>query len=167
MTGTVVQISTSRGGIPKYAIAEGFLTPTGIEGDVCAHPQFHGGPKQAVLIITLEGINELRSEGYPVFPGALGENLTTSGIDRRQMRIGQRYRVGGSVIELTKVRVPCETLNVYNPDGMTIQKAVYDKQVKAGDASSPVWGLSGFYASVVQTGTIRTDDIIALLDQAV
>jgi len=157
----------SRGGIPKYAALEGNLTPTGFAGDMCAHPQFHGGPKQAVLIITLEAINELRGAGFNVFPGALGENLTTNGIDRRQMRIGQRYRIGAAIVELTKIRVPCATLDVYNTDGLIIQQAVYDKRVKAGDPSSPVWGMGGIYASVVQTGTIRTDDIIVLLDQAV
>ena len=52
---------------------------------------------QALLLITSEGIDELIEQGYPVFAGAMGENLTTLGLDRRQMRIGQRYRVGRSV----------------------------------------------------------------------
>jgi len=125
-------------------------------------PEFHGGARQALLLITSEGIEELTALGFPLYPGALGENLTTRGLDRRGLRIGQRYRIGAIVIELTKVREPCSQLNPYGPG---IQKAVYDAQVQAGDPQSPRWGLSGFYASVIQPGPIRPGDPITLLDQ--
>lgn len=162
--GSVIQINVSRGGVPKYAVRKAEITPLGVAGDLCAHPQFHGGPRQAVLLIASEGIEELAGLGFPLFAGALGENLTTRGIDRRTLRIGQRYRIGAAILELTKIRVPCDTLNVY---GSGIQQAMYDARVKAGDPASPRWGLSGFYASVVQPGTIRTGDPISFLDQAV
>ena len=35
------------------------------------------------------------------------------GIDRRQLRIGQRYRIGEVFVELTKIRAPCSALDVY------------------------------------------------------
>src|SRR6266849_5402366 len=159
---SVVQINISKGGVPKVAVPSGRITSLGVEGDLHAHPQIHGGPDKAVLIVTAEGIEELTAAGFPLFFGALGENITTRGLDRRSVRIGQRYRIGDVVLEIVKVRAPCETLSVY---GHAIQKAVYDSNVKAGDASSPRWGLSGFYASVVQSGTIRTGDPILLLDQ--
>jgi MOSC domain-containing protein YiiM len=163
---TVVQINTSRGGLPKLPIQqpEAVVHRLGIEGDAVAHPQFHGGARQALLLITEEGLEELKRMGFPVYPGALGENLTIRGLDRRQMRVGQRYRVGQIVIELTKLRVPCIALNVF---GEGIKSAVYDKLGKAGNPESPAWGLSGFYASVQQGGVIREQDIITLLDQAV
>jgi MOSC domain-containing protein YiiM len=164
LSGTVLQVSVSRGGVPKRAIAETEIGPLGLVGDSHAHPQIHGGPLQAVLLISSEAIAELTALGYPIYPGALGENITTVGIDRSQWRTGQRWRVGQSIVELTKVRGPCETLSVY---GEGIQKAVYDSQVKAGDASSPRWALSGFYASVVQPGMVRPGDPISLLDEAV
>lgn len=164
MTGSIVQVSISAGGIPKRAIAEGEVTPLGIRGDGWAHPEIHGGPNQALLLITSEGIEELIALGYPLFAGALGENLTLGGLDRRQMRPGQRYRVGDVVLELTKMRSPCATLDVYGP---SIKQAIYDAQVKSGDASSPRWGLAGFYARVLQTGAIRSKDIISLVDQVV
>ena len=47
-----------------------------------AHPDIHGGPRQAVLLIDADTVDELVARGYPVGYGALGENLTTSGIDR-------------------------------------------------------------------------------------
>src|SRR3984885_15508576 len=113
MTRSIVQIHISPGGIPKRPIAEAEVTVQGIRGDSWAHPEIHGGPNQALLLITSEGIEELIAQGYPLYPGALGENLTISGLDRRQMRVGQRYRAGEVIFELTKLRVPCDTLSVY------------------------------------------------------
>ncbi len=162
MPGSVVQINVSRGGVPKRAVPLGEVTPLGIVGDVCAHPDIHGGPRQALLLITSEGIEELTALGFALYPGALGENLTTQGLDRRTLRAGQRYRVGNVLIELTKIRAPCATLNVYGP---AIQKAIYDERVKAADPASPRWGLSGFYTAVLQPGTIRPGDPILLLEE--
>lgn len=164
MAASVVQIHTSLGGLPKFPVAEAVVHRLGIEGDAVAHPKFHGGPLQALLIITEEGIEELKARGYPLFPGAMGENITTRGLDRRQMRIGQRYRIGQIIVELTKIRVPCFALDVYGP---SIKKAVYDARVKAGNPDTPVWGLSGFYASVSEGGLLREQDIITLVDHAV
>jgi MOSC domain-containing protein YiiM len=164
VSASIVQINISRGGVPKRAISSGDVTALGIAGDECAHPGIHGGPQQALLLITSEGIEELTAVGFPLYNGALGENLTTRGLDRRSLRIGQRYRIGAIIIELTKVRAPCDQLNVYGPG---IQRAVYDAQVHAGDPHTPLWGLSGFYASVIQPGPIRPGDPIALLGQPV
>src|SRR5271155_3824539 len=132
MTGSIVQVNISPGGIPKRPIAEAEVTPEGIRGDSWAHPDIHGGPNQALMMITSEGIGQLIAQGYPVFPGALGENLTTIGLDRRQMRSGQRYRVGEVILEITKIRAPCTTLDVY---GSSIKQAVYDARVRDSDAS--------------------------------
>ena len=158
MTGTVLQINVSQGGIPKCEIPSGELTPAGVTGDAWRY-RFHGGPKQAVLLITLEGMQELVAQGFPLYPGALGENLTTRGLDRRALRFGQRLRVGTATIQLTKMRQPCATLDVYGPG---IQAAMYDARVVKGDPASPLWGLSGFYASVVELGTVRPGDTITV-----
>lgn len=164
MAGRILQISVSGGGVPKLPIPEGFVTFRGLEGDRCRNMKYHGGPKQAVLLITSEGLDELKGKGFPVYPGALGENFTTHGLDRRIIRIGQRVRVGDALIEITKVRVPCSTLDPY---GRGVQAAMYDRRVKAGDFSSARWGLSGFYGSVIETGCVRTNDIIAVVDHEV
>ena len=157
MSGKIIQINISRGGIPKRPIPEAVITPLGLEGDSWNHPEIHGGPRQAVLLIAAETIEQLTARGYPLYPGALGENLTTRGLDRTQLRLGQRLRVGAVLLELTKVRVPCATLDVYGP---TIKQEIYDKKVKAGDPTSPRWGMSGFYASVIEPGPVRVNDII-------
>jgi MOSC domain-containing protein YiiM len=160
MTGTIVQLNISPGGLPKRPIPEGYITPLGLKGDDHAHPQFHGGPTRAILIIAAEVLDKLKAGGYPVFYGAMGENLTTRGIDYRQLRIGDQLRAGGALLEITQTRVPCSQLDVY---GASLKTDVWDRQVKAGDYTSPRWGMSGFKCSVLQPGPVRPGDIIAVV----
>jgi MOSC domain-containing protein YiiM len=155
-----MQVSISAGGVPNHAIDCGDVTVSGIAGDGWRHPQFHGIPKRAILLITAEGLEEIQAMGFPVYPGALGENLTTRGLNRRALRIGQRFRCGTAAIQLTEPRFPCDTIGVY---GQGIQAAIYDARVMKFDPSSDVWGLSGFYASVIEPGILRPGDSITLL----
>jgi MOSC domain-containing protein YiiM len=159
MTGSIVQVSISPGGVPNHAILEGMLEANGIIGDAWRYP-FHGGRRRAILLITSEGIDELSAQGFPIYYGALGENLTTRGLQPASLRLGQRFRAGQAIIELREVRLPCDTLSVY---GSGIQAAMYDARAQAGDAASPVWGLSGFYATVIEPGILRPGDPIACL----
>ncbi len=158
MRGTIIQVNISPGGIPKRPVARAVLTPLGIEGDAWAHPRIHGGPDQAVLLIASEVIEELVSAGYPVYAGALGENLTTRGLDRGRWRTGQQFRVGDVLIELTKLREPCDTLDVYGP---AIKKAIYNKR-----EHSPVWGMSGMYARVLKPGLLFPGAPIELVGES-
>ena len=114
-----------------------------------------------MLWITSEGNQELSAQGFPVHPGVLGENITSEGIDRREWRAGQRWRIGEALIELTKIRSPCKTLL---PLGAGIHAAIYDAAVKAGDPSSALWGLSGFYAAVIEPGPVRPGDDIRIIE---
>ncbi len=162
MTGSVLQISISTGGVPKHPVSVASVTAEGIAGDGHKNTQLHGGPRRALLLITAEGLEELASLGFAVTPGALGENITTRGVSRRDLRIGQRWRIGESVvIEITTRRSPCSALNRYGPK---IQSAIFDELVKAEVPASPKWGLSGFYASVVAPGVIRPGDTIAVCE---
>jgi MOSC domain-containing protein YiiM len=154
-----MQIGISKGGVPKRAIGSGELTARGVTGDGWRHPRIHGIPKRAILLITSEGLDEIAAMGFPVYPGALGENLTTRGIDRRALRIGQRFRCGDAVIQLTEPRVPCYAIHVY---GKGIDRAIFDLRAMKWDQASPVWGLSGFYAEVKKPGAVRTGDPIHL-----
>jgi MOSC domain-containing protein YiiM len=159
MEARILQINISPGGVPKRAISHGRVTPVGLEGDLHNHPNIHGGPEKAVLLIAAETVDELREAGWPVYYGALGENLTTRGLDYRQLRVGQQLRAGTAILEISRVRAPCSTLDVYGPG---IQKEIYDAQVKAGDPSSPRWGRSGFYTRVLQAGDVFVQDIISV-----
>jgi len=160
MRGTILQVNTSNGGMPKTAIAEGRVSELGVDGDRQNHPDHHGGPEKAVLLIAIEIIEELKAQGYPLFPGAMGENLTISGIDIRALRIGDRVRAGAVELQLTKIRKPCRQLLVY---GETLGSAIFDPAVKAGDATSPRWGMSGFYARVITPGEVRAGDPIEVV----
>ena len=147
----IIQVSVSRGGIPKRAVARAMITPAGLEGDAFAHPQIHGGPDQRVLIVTAEAVDELAARGFPVFYGALGENLTVRGVSLASLRAGQTWRAGDAILELTKVRVPCTTLDVY---GSGFRNEIYDGRVRRGDTASPLWARSGFYAAVRRPGLV-------------
>ena len=159
--GTIIQVSIApAGGLPKRTVPEGFITPLGIEGDRQAHPGIHGGPYQAILIVAAEAVDDLCARGYPLFYGALGENLTTRGLAFRDIRIGDQLRAGGALLEITKPRGPCSALDIY---GETLKFETYDPQVKARDHTSPRWGMSGFYAAVVQPGPVRAGDAIMVV----
>lgn len=158
-SGTVLQINTSRGGIPKLPVPSARITRLGLEGDSFAHPRYHGGPNQAVLLIADEVLAALRAKGYRVFPGSLGENLTTVGLSPAAWRVGQTWLVGSGRIEFTKLRVPCATLKIF---GENIGRELFDARVKSGDHSSPVWAWGGIYACVRSPGAVRPGDPIRL-----
>jgi len=147
----IIQVNVSRGGVPKRAVPEALIAPLGLEGDSCAHRQIHGGPDQRVLIISAEAIDDLAARGFPVFYGALGENLTVRALPLQSLRPGQTWRAGDAILELTKIRVPCGALDVYGPE---LRKQIYDLRVRQGDAASPLWARSGFYASVRRPGRV-------------
>jgi MOSC domain-containing protein YiiM len=159
--GLVLQVNLSPGGLPKRPVREAFLTPLGFEGDSVAHPAVHGGPDKAALLIAAEAIEELTARGFPLFYGALGENLTTNGLDRRELRIGMRLRAGDAFIELRRLRKPCAELDVYGP---ALRDALFREETAPGD---PDWGMGGFYASVVRPGWVRAGAIISVVDVAV
>ena len=155
-------MNVSRGGVPKRAVPEAMITTLGLEGDSFAHPQFHGGPDQRVLIFAAEAVDQLAAAGFPVFYGALGENLTVRGLSLESLRAGQTWRAGDALLELTKVRVPCSTLDVYGP---SLRKEIFDARVKQGDITSPRWARSGFYASVRRPGRVAPGAPFELLSE--
>jgi MOSC domain-containing protein YiiM len=160
MTASVVQLSISPGGLPKRAITECWIATLGLDGDRHNHPGIHGGPLKAVLLASAEIIDDLAARGYPLFYGALGENITTRGLDVRQLRIGTRIRMGGATLEITQPRGPCSALDIY---GENLKYEIYDQQVKQRDPLSPRWGMSGLYASVAEPGPVRTGDPVTVL----
>jgi MOSC domain-containing protein YiiM len=160
MQGTIVQVNISPGGLPKRPIERGIITPLGLEGDRHAHTEVHGGPKKAILLIASETVDDLTGRGYPLFYGALGENLTTRGLTLKDLRKGDQLRAGGALLEITLPRIPCRQLNVY---GETLKGELADSLIWQHDPSSAYWGMSGFYASVVRPGPVEAGDIIALV----
>lgn len=161
MQGILVQINQSPRGVPKHPIPTGMLSRSGLVGDRQDHPEQDNEPDQHVLLLAAESVEALRSVGYPVYWGALGETLTTRGLAPQEWRSGQRFQVGAAVIELTKPREPCGALLSY---GEHILHDLYDREVHAGNPESARWGQSGFYARVLKEGLINPGDLIQLLD---
>jgi MOSC domain-containing protein YiiM len=105
-------------------------------------------------------VDEFTAQGYPLFYGALGENLTTRGLNIHDIRLGDQIRAGSALLEITQPRGPCSQLDVY---GTALKKELTDEKVRSGDYTSPRWGMSGFYAKVLLPGLVQPDDIIAVV----
>jgi MOSC domain-containing protein YiiM len=115
--GEVVQVSVSRGGVPKRAVERAQLGELGLEGDRHNDRVGHGGPERAVCLLAMEVIERLRAEGHRVEPGALGENLTIRGIDWSEVQPGDRLRIGPALIEVTRFTTPCRNIASSFKDG--------------------------------------------------
>jgi MOSC domain-containing protein YiiM len=82
----------------------------GITGDQVADVKDHGGPDMAVYAYAREDLDRWASElGREIPDGHFGENLTTYGIDVNEALVGERWRVGEALMEISKVRIPCQT----------------------------------------------------------
>jgi MOSC domain-containing protein YiiM len=163
VTGSIVQINISPGGVPKRPIAEAEVTPEGIRGDSWAHPQIHGGPNQALLLITSEGIGQLIAQGYPLFPGALGENLTTVGLDRRRCESASAI-AGEVVLESRKCARPAAR---WMSTGLPSNRRSMMLSVKPAMLRRLAGGLADSMRACYASGVIRPKDIIELVDQVV
>lgn len=80
----------------------------GLDGDGVGDTRYHGGPDQAVYAFAREDL-DLWSEriGGHLPSGVFGENLTTVGIDVNEAVVGERWRIGSALLEVSSVRIPC------------------------------------------------------------
>lgn len=108
----------------------------GVEGDahsgatVQHRPRVARDPSQPNLrqvhLIHGELLDELSATGFAVFPGALGENITTSGIDLLALPVGAVLAIGDqAVLGVTGLRNPCRQLDKYQ-DGLLAKVAYRD-----------------------------------------
>jgi MOSC domain-containing protein YiiM len=97
-------------GIRKAPVGRGYVGTLGLAGDVVADVENHGGVDQAIYVYSSEDYAWWAEElgGAPA-PGTFGENLTLSSFGRDTTRIGDRYRVGAALLEVTAPRIPCST----------------------------------------------------------
>ncbi len=153
MQGRIVQINRSRGGAPKLPIEEARVTELGLEGDLQDDRVSHGGPMRALCIFTIEEIERLKEEGHPIYPGAVGENLTLSGIPLVMLTPGTRLALGDEVeAEVTSYTSPCKTIRGAFRDGdfNRISQKIHP-------------GESRVYARVIRTGVLRVGDLAQVL----
>lgn len=114
------------------------LADRGLEG--CIH-QRPGGRRQ-VLLMDAETLEE-----FGLVPGVVKENLTTRGLQVRELRPGERLRAGDAVLEVTLVCEPCDRM----------------EEIRGG-LRGALRGKRGMLCRVVQSGMIRRGDRIEVLD---
>jgi MOSC domain-containing protein YiiM len=109
-----------------------------------------------VHLIHAELIDELRQQGFAVSAGAMGENITTRGIDLMALPQGARLHIGpDAVIEVTGLRNPCIQLDKFQPGLM---------HAKLGrDDAGNLIRKAGVMAVVRAGGPVRADDLVRVV----
>jgi MOSC domain-containing protein YiiM len=106
-----------------------------------------------VHLIHAELFDELVQRDHPVFPGEMGENITTRGVDLLALPRGTLLRIGeGAELEVTGLRNPCSQIDRFQPGLMA---AVLDR-----DSDGRLVRKSGAMAVVRRGGIVRRNDTI-------
>lgn len=144
-------------GIDKHCVdGRLLLGREGLEGDAQGDRQHHGGPNKAIHHYPFEHCAFWREEigDVPLLvqPGAFGENMSTTGLDEANVAIGDIFRLGDALIEVSQGRQPCWKLNARFgvPDmAMRVQKT----------------GRTGWYYRVLEEGSVAPGDELRLVDR--
>jgi MOSC domain-containing protein YiiM len=128
---------------------------SGLVGDTIGNQKLHGGDDQAVYAYAREDLDGWETRlARSLTNGMFGENLTTSGVDVNQARIGERWRIGndGLVLEVSAPRTPCRTFAAF---------LQLDKWITTfTEAAKP-----GAYLRVIAPGTVRAGYTISIDDR--
>lgn len=149
-TGKVREYEGSRSSAIAKVQVDGELTLTelGLAGDQQAEKKIHGGPDRALCHYPREHYQHWKTE-FPeqadlfVAP-AFGENLSTEGLTEKNVFIGDIYRWGDALIQVTQPRSPCFKLNYHF--------GIQDMSAQLQNA-----GKTGWLYRVVQAGQISAD----------
>ncbi len=121
-----------------------------LDGDDQADRTVHGGPDKAVYAYAIEEIRAWEAElGRELGPAPFGENLTTEGIDVSGALIGERWRVGTTLLEVVQPRVPCFKLGLRMGDPSFVKRFA--------QASRP-----GAYLRIIEEGELGAGDEIVV-----
>lgn len=124
------------------------LTPLGFAGDRVSDENAHGGPDKAVCCYPFEHYAWWQHVlDRPLDVPAFGENLTTVGMLEAQVCIGDVFRIGTAVLQVTQPRIPCFKLanNIADPRAVA---RIHEN------------GFCGFYFRVLTTGAIKEHVLI-------
>lgn len=125
-----------------------------VEGDGQGDPYGHGGKQRAVFVYQMESYRhwerELRRSGFAF--GQFGENFTVEGLPDDEVCIGDRYRVGTALFEVTQPRVTCYRVGI----------RLEEPRMPALLTSS---GRPGFYFRVLEEGEVGAGDPIRLIER--
>jgi len=120
----------------------------GLTGDEQADLVNHGGPEQAVYVYAREDLDFWAGQiGRELRNGAFGENLTTTGLDVTGARIGERWRIGSVLGELTGPRLPCGVFRTWMDERGWAKRFAAEAR-------------TGVYLRVLETGDIGAGDSV-------
>ncbi|NLD04956.1 MAG: MOSC domain-containing protein [Synergistaceae bacterium] len=115
----------------KHDVGEGLLLEEiGIEGD--AHAGFM---HRQVSLIAIEDIRTMMEKLPDLVPGSFAENLTTEGFDLSALKIGDRLKVGDTILEVSQIGKECHTkCEVFKKTGECImpKKGIFTRVIKGG-----------------------------------
>ncbi|MBP1149625.1 MOSC domain-containing protein [Methylocaldum sp. RMAD-M] len=124
----------------------------GLEGDAQVDLKNHGGKDKAIYVYTVENYRfwerELEKPSLPF--GQFGENFTVSGMPDESVHIGDVFRIGKIVVQVTQPRVPCFKLGIKMGDPSFVNVFLSS-------------GRTGFYFRVLEEGEVRSGDTIVRL----
>lgn len=142
-------------GIYKYAVETPiFLGSEDVLNDHVIDRRYHGGSDKACYLYSADHYPFWQNK-YPNQDwkwGMFGENLTISGLNESEIRIGDRFQIGGALVQVTQPRQPCFKLGV-----------------RFGDQSvvSDFWTLPypGVYVRVLSPGEVKRGDEMVLIER--
>lgn len=139
--------------IGKEIVEKAVLKRTGFIGDGVANEEFHGGIDRAICLYSYEHYADWEKlfQKELTLP-AFGENVTVEGMKESEVCIGDIYKIGDVVMQVTQGRIPCSTISKYNQEEQFL-KTVFET------------GLTGYFSRVLEEGTICQDSKIELLQR--
>lgn len=133
-----------------------WLALDGLEGDEQGDRVYHGGPEKALHHYAFEHYPHWRAR-YPDSPvpwlaGAFGENVSTVGMSEREVHVGDVFRVGETLVQVSQGRQPCFRVNLRfgRPDAALALQAS---------------GRTGWYYRVLREGWLAVGDAFELVDR--
>jgi len=139
----------NRSGIDKRPV-EGRVAVgrLGLDGDVQANRRHHGGEGQAVYAYAQEDADWWAAELDRELPaGRFGENLRTTGLDLTGAVLGERWRVGTTLLEVTASRTPCANFERFWGVPQLVRRFT-------------AHGATGAYLRVLETGNVGAGDAV-------
>jgi MOSC domain-containing protein YiiM len=143
-----------RSGIDKRPVAGRVaVSELGVDGDVQVNRKYHGGEGQAVYAYAQEDADWWAAElGRELPAGRFGENLRTTGLDLTGALLGERWRVGTALLEVTAPRIPCANFARFWDEPQLVKRFT-------------AHGASGAYLRVLEPGRIGAGDGVEVVER--